>query len=57
MAREKRKRKKRSTIGAMTQTRVLWERKPQTQVVPNKRRKNDRKIVKEMLKRGDYDKI
>lgn len=57
MARKKRKRKKRSTIGAMTQTRVLWERKPQTQVVPNERRKNDRKIVKEMLKRGDYDEI
>lgn len=57
MARKKRKRKKRSTIGAMTQTRGLWKRKPQTQIAPNKKRKNDRKTVKEMLKRGNYDKI
>lgn len=54
---KKTKRKKHNTIGVMTQTRVLWERKPQTQVVPNKRRKNDRKRMKEMLKRSDYDEI
>jgi len=54
MAKKKRKKKKR-TLGAMSNSRVMWERKPQTQVVPNNKRKNDRKEVKAKLKRGDYD--
>lgn len=29
--------KKKKTIGEMTNSRVLWERKPQTQIVPNKK--------------------
>lgn len=49
------KKKKKRTIGAMTNGREMWERKPQTQVVPNGRRKNDRKKVKDRIKRGDYD--
>lgn len=49
------KKRKKRTIGAMSKSRVLWERKPQTQIVPNNRRKNDRKRVKERLRRGDYD--
>lgn len=51
----KKRKKKKRTLGAMSQTRVLWQRKPQTQVVPNKKRKNDRKRAKEKLKQGDYD--
>lgn len=49
------KKKKRRTIGAMSNSRAMWQRKPQTQVVPNKKRKNDRKKAKEKIKRGDYD--
>lgn len=55
MAKKRKKRNKRRTIGVMSNSRVLWERKPQTQVVPNKKRRNDRKRAKERLKQGDYD--
>lgn len=37
---------KKKKIGEMTNSRILWERKPQTQVVPNKKsytRKNKHK--------------
>lgn len=49
------KKKKKRTIGEMTNSRQLWERKPQTQVVDNKRRRNNRKKVRERIKQGDYD--
>lgn len=52
-----RKRKKKRTIGAMSNSRGLWQRKPQTQVVPNNKRKNDRKRAKEKIRRGDYDDV
>jgi hypothetical protein len=51
----KNKKKKKRTIGEMTNSRKMWERKPQTQVVENKRRKNDRKKIKERIKMGCYD--
>ena len=54
MAKKKNK-KRNKRIGTMSQTRAMWERKPQTQVVPNKKRKNDRKRVKEKIRQGIYD--
>lgn len=41
------KKKKKKRIGEMTNSRIQWERKPQTQIVPNKKgytRKNKHKI-------------
>lgn len=40
------KKKKKKRIGEMTNSRIQWERKPQTQIVPNKKgytRKNKHK--------------
>lgn len=51
----KRRKKKKRTIGEMCNSRALWERKPQTQVVDNGKKKKDRKKIKEKLKSGDYD--
>lgn len=55
--RRKEKRKSsRKTLGAMSKTRMMWAIKPQTQVVQNgkKKQEKNRKKVKEKLKRGDY---
>lgn len=53
----KKKNKKASTIGEMTNSRGVWSRKPITQVVDNGKwkNKNDRKKVKENIKKGNYD--
>lgn len=49
------KKKKRKTIGKMANSRIMWARKPQTQVVGNGKRKNDRKQVKDRIRKGEYD--
>lgn len=49
----KKKKRKRKTIGKMTQTRGVMP--PPTKKVADKRKKNDRKKVKEDLRRGDHD--
>jgi len=49
----KKKKNKRKTIGVMTQSRGTMP--PPTVADVVKKRKNDRKKVKEKLKRGDYD--
>jgi hypothetical protein len=41
--------KKKKTIGEMTQGRGTWERKPQTQIVPNKKAYNRKKKHKKAL--------
>ncbi|MFS0905726.1 hypothetical protein AB3N02_22020 [Priestia aryabhattai] len=52
MSKRKRK-KKRKTIGKMTQTR--GEMPPPTKKVEDKRKKKDRKQIKEKLKGGDFE--
>lgn len=47
------KKKKRKTIGKITQTRGVMP--PPTKKVADKRKKNDRKKVKERLKDGEQD--
>lgn len=47
------KKKKRKTIGVMSQTRGVMP--PPTVADTVKKKKNDRKRVKEKLKGGDYD--
>lgn len=47
------KKSKRKTIGVMTQNRGAMP--PPTVADENKRRKNDRKKVKERIRKGDYD--
>lgn len=49
------KKKKKRTLGSMSNSRAMWERKPLTQVVSNGKKKNDRKEAKGRLKRGEYD--
>lgn len=47
------KRKKKKTIGSMSNSRGKWGINPVTKVKDNKKRKNDRKKVKEKIKNGD----
>lgn len=49
------KKKRRKNIGKMTGSREMWAINPVTRIKQSKKRKNDRKRVKEKLKSGDYD--
>ena len=49
----RKKKGKRKTLGKMTQTRGVMP--PPTKKVADKRKKKDRKKVKEKLKGGDYE--
>lgn len=49
------KRKKPKTIGEMTQSRGEWTLNPVTRVVQDKKKKQDRKRIKEALKTGVYE--
>ena len=50
---KKKKKNKRNTIGVMTQSRGVMP--PPTVADVVKKRKNDRKKVKDKLRKGDYD--
>jgi hypothetical protein len=53
MAKTKKKKNKRKTIGVMTQSRGTMPPPQRADVV--KKKKNDRKQVKDKLRKGDYD--
>ena len=52
---KKKKKKKGRTIGEMCGSRAVWEINPITRVKEGKKKKNDRKKVKQKLKGGNYD--
>lgn len=55
MTKKKKKKNKSRTIGEMCGSRALWMINPVSRIKEGKKGKNDRKKVKEKIRKGDYD--